>query len=35
VELPLSVKTVVDIKLVRANFGLRPDALKHIDRALE
>jgi putative ABC transport system substrate-binding protein len=35
VELPLSVKTVVDIRLVRANFGLRPDALKHIDRALE
>jgi hypothetical protein len=35
VELPLSVKTVVDIKLVRASFGLRPDALKHIDRALE
>jgi putative ABC transport system substrate-binding protein len=35
VELPLSVKTVVDIKLVRANFGLRPDALKHIDKALE
>ena len=35
VELPLSVKTVVDIKLVRANFGLRPDALKHIDKPLE
>ena len=35
VELPLSVKTVVDIKQVRANFGLRADALKHIDRALE
>jgi putative ABC transport system substrate-binding protein len=35
VELPLSVKTVVDIRLVRTNFGLRPDALKHIDRALE
>jgi ABC-type uncharacterized transport system substrate-binding protein len=35
VELPLSVKTVVDIKLVRANFGLQPDALKHIDRAAE
>ena len=35
VELPLSVKTVVDVKLVRANFGLRPDALKHIDKALE
>jgi hypothetical protein len=35
VELPLSVKTVVDVKQVRANFGLRPDALKHIDKALE
>ena len=35
VELPLSVKTVVDVRLVRANFGLRPDALKHIDKALE
>jgi len=34
-ELPLSVRTVVDLKLVRANFGLRPDALKHIDKALE
>lgn len=35
VELPLSVKTVVDLSLVRSSFGLRPDALKHIDRALE
>ena len=35
VELPLSVKTVVDVNLVRANFGLQPDALKHIDKALE
>jgi putative ABC transport system substrate-binding protein len=35
VELPLSVKTVVDLNLVRASFGLRPDALQHIDRALE
>jgi putative ABC transport system substrate-binding protein len=35
VELPLSVKTVVDIKLVRANFGLQSDALKHIDKAAE
>ncbi len=34
-ELPLSVKTVVDIKMVREKFGLRPDALKHIDEALE
>jgi hypothetical protein len=35
VELPLSAKTVVDINLVRANFGLQPDALKHTDKALE
>ena len=35
VELPLSVKTVVDVRQVRSNFGLRADALKHIDRALE
>ena len=35
VELPISVKTVVDIRQVRANFGLRPDALKHVDKALE
>jgi putative ABC transport system substrate-binding protein len=35
VELPLSVKTVVDVRLVRATFGLRPDVLKHIDKALE
>ena len=35
VELPLSVKTIVDVKQVRENFGLRADALKHIDRALE
>ena len=35
VELPLSVRTVVDLRLVRANFGLRPEALKHIDHALE
>ena len=35
VELPLSVKTVVDLRLARASFGLRPDALKHIDRPLE
>jgi len=35
VELPVSVKTVVDIRLVRENFGLRPEALRHVDRALE
>ena len=35
VELPLSVKTVVDVKSVKASFGLREDALRHIDKALE
>jgi putative ABC transport system substrate-binding protein len=35
VELPLSVKTVVDIRMVRSHFDLRPEALKHIDKALE
>jgi len=34
IELPLSVKTVVDIKQVRDRFGLRADALEHVDRAL-
>jgi hypothetical protein len=35
IELPLSVKTVVDIKQARDRFGLQPDALHHIDRAVE
>jgi len=35
IELPLSVKTVVDVKQVRERFDLRPDALQHIDRALD
>jgi hypothetical protein len=35
IELPLSVKTVVDVKQARERFGLKPDALHHIDRALE
>jgi hypothetical protein len=35
IELPLSVKTVVDVKQTRERFGLRPDALQHIDRPLE
>ena len=35
VELPLSVKTIIDVKLLRETLGLRPDALKHVDRALE
>jgi two-component system chemotaxis sensor kinase CheA len=32
-EVALSVRTVVDVKLVRANLGLRPEALTHIDSA--
>jgi putative ABC transport system substrate-binding protein len=35
IELPLSIKTVVDVKQVRECFGLKSDALQHIDRALE
>jgi hypothetical protein len=35
VELPVSVKTVVDLNQVRERFGLKPDALQHIDRPLE
>jgi len=35
VELPLSVKTVADLKQLRDTFGLKEDALRHIDRALE
>jgi putative ABC transport system substrate-binding protein len=35
IELPLSVKTVVDVKQARDRFGLQPDALHHIDRAIE
>lgn len=35
IEQPLSVKTVVDLKQVRERFGLKPDALPHIDRALD
>ena len=34
-QLPLSVTTVVDVKTVRETFGLRLEAIKHIDRALE
>ncbi len=34
-ELPLSVKTVVDIRSARDHFGLRVEALKHIDRPME
>ena len=35
VELPLSVKTLADVKQLRDKFGLKDDALQHIDRALE
>ena len=35
VELPLSVKTLADLKQLRDAFGLKADALRHIDRALE
>jgi putative ABC transport system substrate-binding protein len=35
IELPLSVKTVVDVRQVRERFGLRSDALHHVDRALD
>jgi putative ABC transport system substrate-binding protein len=35
VDLPLSVKTIVDIRQVRNSAGLRPDALGRIDKALE
>lgn len=34
IELPLSVKTIVDIKQAREHFKLRPEALQHVDRAL-
>lgn len=34
-ELPLSVKTIVDLRSVRATFGLKPDALRFVDKALE
>jgi hypothetical protein len=35
IELPLSVKTIVDLRQVRALFPLRPDGLSHIDKVLE
>jgi len=35
IELPLSVKTIVDIKQAREKFGLQPEALKHIDKVAE
>jgi hypothetical protein len=35
IDLPLSVKTIVDLRQSRALFQLRSDAAGHIDRALE
>jgi len=35
VELPLSVKTVVDVKQVNGTVGLKDDALRHIDKVVE
>jgi hypothetical protein len=35
VELPLSVRTVVDVGQLRHDFGLQPGALKKVDQALE
>jgi len=35
VELPLSVRTVVDVAQLRHDFGLQPGALKKVDLALE
>jgi hypothetical protein len=35
VELPISIKTVADVKQLRERFGLKEDALQHIDSALE
>ena len=33
VELPISIKTLADVKQLRDRFGLKDDALQHIDRA--
>jgi putative ABC transport system substrate-binding protein len=35
VDLPLSVKTIVDLRQARDWFGLRPDATSRIDKGLE
>ncbi len=35
VELPISINTLADVRQVRAQFGLKDDALQHIDRPLE
>lgn len=35
IELPISTKTVADVKQLREEFGLKDDALQHIDRVLE
>lgn len=35
VELPVSVKTIADLKQLRDTFGLKEGALRHVDKALE
>jgi putative ABC transport system substrate-binding protein len=35
IDLPLSVKTIVDMKQARERFGLKQDASRHIDHPLE
>jgi len=35
IDLPLSVKTIVDLRQTRDRFQLRPDAIDRIDKALE
>ena len=35
VELPISINTLADVRQVRSRFGLKDDALQHIDRPLE
>jgi putative ABC transport system substrate-binding protein len=35
IDLPLSVKTIVDMKQARDRFGLKKDASRHIDHPLE
>jgi hypothetical protein len=35
IELPISINTLADVKQLRAYFGIKDDALQHIDRPLE
>jgi putative ABC transport system substrate-binding protein len=35
VELPISINTLADVRQVREHFGLKDDALQHIDHPLE